>query len=516
MEYSITTIGAATLVFVVLMYCLSSSSRKASEKRQPPQAGGALPFIGHLHLLVGSKPAHVALGDMADKYGPIFTFKLGVHRAIIVGNFEVAKECFTTNDKVFADRPIILASEVMCYDLAMFGFSSYGPYWRHIRKIATVELLSNHRLEMLKHVRESEVNASIKEIYEISENKNPIEMKRWLGDLNLNLICRMISGTSYAGGARRTKDEKEDKKRCEEAVRAFIELAGTFAMADALPYLRRFDLGGTEKAMKRTAEDLDQILQGWLDEHKMKKKMGISGEDFMDVMLSICDDEAAELHSYDSDTIIKATCLNLVLAGADTTTVALTWALCLLLNNLDVLKKAQEELDTHVGRGRQVQESDIENLVYLQAILKETLRIYPPTPLNALHISSKDCSVSGYHVPKGTRLFVNIGKIHRDSNVWADPDEFRPERFLTTHKDFDVRGQHHELVPFGAGRRMCPGISFALQVMLFTFAKLLHGFEIASADGEPIDMTGSPGLTNLKATPLELMLSPRLPTHLYN
>jgi cytochrome P450 len=206
----------------------------------------------------------------------------------------------------------------------------------------------------------------------------------------------------------------------------------------------------------------------------------------------------------------------LILAASDSSTITMMWALSLLLNNREALKKAQEELDIHIGRERQVKESDMKNLVYLQAILKETMRLYPAAPLLLPHESMEDCTLVGYHVPAGTRLLVNLPKLHRDPHVWVDPTEFRPERFLTTHKGVDIRGQHFELIPFGSGRRMCPGISFALQVMQLTLANLLHAFEIANPSDEPVDMTEKVGLANMKATPLEVILTPRLPSQVYS
>ncbi|XP_061370693.1 flavonoid-6-hydroxylase-like [Gastrolobium bilobum] len=162
-----------------------------------------------------------------------------------------------------------------------------------------------------------------------------------------------------------------------------------------------------------------------------------------------------------------------------------------------------------------VVESDLQKLEYLQAILKETLRLYPPGPLSVPHESMEDCIVGGYHVPAGTRLLTNISKIQRDPLLYVHPLEFRPERFLTTHKDIDVRGQHFELIPFGAGRRMCPGLSFALQTMQLTLATLLQGFDIATLDGGPVDMLERVGLTNIKASPLRVILTPRLSAHAY-
>ena len=205
----------------------------------------------------------------------------------------------------------------------------------------------------------------------------------------------------------------------------------------------------------------------------------------------------------------------MILGGTDTTSVTLTWALSLLVNHPEVLKKVHAELDTHVGKERQVSGSDLKNLTYLDAIIKETLRLYPAAPLPVPRESITDCMVGGYHIPADTWLFVNLYKLHRDPQVWPEPLEFRPERFLTTHKDYDVRGQNFALMPFGAGRRICPGVAFALQAMQFTLANLLHGFEISTPSGEKVDMTEGFGLTHLKASPLEVILIPRLPDKLY-
>ncbi|GKV04739.1 hypothetical protein SLEP1_g16852 [Rubroshorea leprosula] len=516
-----TTLATGILALLLFLWGFFGISRRrnAQNKKMPPQAGGSWPIIGHLHLLAGPKPPHKIFGEMADKYGPVFTIKLGVHRALIVSSSEMAKECLTTNDKAFATRPKSIAMDILGYNYAMFAFSPYGPYWRHARKVATLELLSNHRLEMFKPVREAEMRTWIKEIHQTWENnkdsshKALLEMKRWFGDLTLNIIFKVVLGKRYVDHSQ--KDEEKDQWKA--SVREFIDFVGKFLISDSLPFLRWLDIGGQEKAMKKTARELELVVKGWLEEHKKKSAIGKTNEeeDFMDVMLSTLNKAELPTTDTDADTVNKATCLVLILAGSDTTTVTLTWALSLLLNNPEALKKAQHELDTIIGRERQVTESDMKNLTYLHAIIKETLRLYPAGPLLVPHESMEDCTVGGYHIPKGTRLFVNASKIQRNSRVWPDPHEFRPERFLTSHKDVDVRGQSFELIPFGSGRRMCPGISFALHVLQLTLATFLHGFEVAVVGNEEVDMTEGSGIANLKATPLEILLSPRLPRQLY-
>ncbi|KAA8528592.1 hypothetical protein F0562_035947 [Nyssa sinensis] len=520
---SSTTI-VAIVAFLVFLYHLVSISKIAKRNTgqntsaAPPEAAGAWPIMGHLHLLGGSQLPHKTLASMADKYGPIFSIKLGLHQALVVSDCEIAKECFTTNDKVFANRPKSVAVELLSYNYAMFGFASYSPYWRQMRKIVMSEFLSNRRLEMLEDVRVSEVKESIKEIYQIwvknrsdDSNKVKVEMKQWLGDLTLNTVVRMLVG-------KRCLSDEEDGVRFQKANNKFFEQLGMFLVSDAFPFLRWFDLGGHEKAMKKTAREMDFIVQGWLDEHKRKRDSGQVKEDqqdFMDVMLSIFYgvDKAEDLPAgFDADTIIKATFMVILGGSIDTTIATMTWALSLLLNNQQALRKAQEELDIHVGSDRQVESSDLKNLINIQAILKETLRLYPITGPRE---SMEDCIVGGYKIPKGTRLLVNFWKLHRDPRVWSDPSEFQPERFLTSHKDVDVRGQHFEFIPFGSGRRMCPGTSLAMQHMELTLASLLHGFEFETPLNEPIDMTQSFGQTNPKATPLEVLLTPRLASNLY-
>ncbi|GLT47060.1 hypothetical protein SLA2020_207820 [Shorea laevis] len=165
----------------------------------------------------------------------------------------------------------------------------------------------------------------------------------------------------------------------------------------------------------------------------------------------------------------------MLLSGSDTPAVILTWALSLLLNNPNVLKKAQQELDILTSKDGKVEEINTRDLVYLQAIIKETLRLYPPLPVIPPHESTEDCEVSGYYIPAGTRLLIYVNyKIQRVSQVWSDTDDFRPERFLTSHKEVNVKGQHFQLISFSSGRRMCPAASFALQVLQLTLGNLLQ------------------------------------------
>ncbi|CAK9317207.1 unnamed protein product [Citrullus colocynthis] len=206
----------------------------------------------------------------------------------------------------------------------------------------------------------------------------------------------------------------------------------------------------------------------------------------------------------------------MILAGSDTIATVMIWTLSLLFNNPEKLEKTQLELEEQIGMQRQVEESDIKNLTYFQAIMKETLRLYPAAPLSIPHESTEDRTIVGYHIPARTRLIVNLQKLQRDSIVWENPSEFQPERFLTSHqKNFDVKGQSPQLIPFGSGRRICTGISFSLQIMHLTLANLLHGFKIDRPSKELLDMEESVGTTSTRKTPLKVVLTQRLSAQFY-
>ncbi|KAJ9170155.1 hypothetical protein P3X46_018283 [Hevea brasiliensis] len=411
------------------------------------------------------------MGALADKYGPIFTIRVGVHTVLLVSSSEVAKELFTANDVKVTFRPALVAAKLMGYNYALFPFNPGGPYWREARKISISELLSNRRPELLKHIRIGEVETFIKELYKAWKDRKTVEMKQWFSDLNLNVLLRIIIGKKYFG-AGAVGDEKKGR-RFQEGITMLFHYLGTLVLRDAVPFLGWMDVGGHEKAMKKTARELDNVLEKWLQEHERKRYGAEVEKDFMDVMLSVLDGKSLE--GYDADTINKATSLE-----------------------------------------RLVNDEDVSRLVYLQAIVKETLRLYPPAFIPGPRQFTEDCTIGGYHVPKNTWLMVNVWKIQRDPRVWPEPTEFKPERFLTTHKNFDVRGRNFELLPFGGGRRACPAASYGLHIILLTLVTLLQAFEISTpTDAAIIDMTPGIGLTNMKTTPLEVVVSPRLPPCCY-
>ncbi|KAK6278172.1 hypothetical protein POUND7_018495 [Theobroma cacao] len=303
----------AGLAAILVLFFYLFRSKVTLSKTRAPQAAGAWPVIGHLRLLGGPQLPHVTLGALAEKYGPVYSIRIGIHPGLVVSSWEIAKEIYTNYDVAVTNRPRMIAAEHLGFNYAMAGVAPYGSYWREMRKIINFALLSNRRLEILKQVRVSEAQVSVKELYKTWSERNNgsghvlVEMKQWFGDLTLNVIVRMVAGKRYFGSG--AKGDDKEARRCQRAMREWFHLLGVFALKDAVPFLGFLDLGGHEKAMKETAKELDSIASEWLKEHKQKRASGeAEDQDFMDVLLSLL--EGTNLASeFDVDTINKANCL---------------------------------------------------------------------------------------------------------------------------------------------------------------------------------------------------------------
>ncbi|GMN50263.1 hypothetical protein TIFTF001_019424 [Ficus carica] len=501
----------------------NSKSNTTNKYGVPEPSGRALPLIGHLHLLSREVPIARILGAMADEYGPIYCLRFGKHRNLVLSSWELVKECFTTNDRFFADRPNVTVGKYLFYNYASFALSPYGKYWRDVRKIANFHLLSSQRVESLEHVRVSEINSFTKGLFRLTNCTNIshhdqevkiVPLGELLEQLMFNILVRLITGKRFAAlGDQETTDGGE-AKRLMKAIKEATYVSGVFPVSDVIPWLECLDIHGHLRSMKRIFKEIDSVLGKWLEQHRssVSTKDGESG--LMGLMLKNIEENDAMLSGYSRDTVIKATALSLIITGVDSTSLTIIWVVSLLLNNPSVMKAAQEEMDTLVGRDRWVQESDLNDLKFLQAIVKESLRLYPPGPILPREASEDGC-IGSHHVPKGTRLIINLWKMHRDPRVWDDPCEFRPERFMTTNAHMDFKGQHFEYIPFSSGRRSCPGFAQGLPMVQLVLARLVQGFELKTKDGMPVDMSEGPSIALEKVKPVEAVLSPRLPFKLY-
>ncbi|CAI0408361.1 unnamed protein product [Linum tenue] len=513
---------------VVVFFHLRRLANKRNQQQDTnivPEIPGALPLVGHLHLLRGNQILARKLASFADKYGAVFTVRLGANNpTVVVSDYDDVKDCFTTHDRILAFRPDSSHAKILGYNYAGIGFAPYGTYLREIRKLLTTQLLSVHRIKALAHVQISEIHFLIADLYQQSTGgggnddkaTNVVVIGEVVQSTVINIITRMIAGKRYGYY---DKESSGQGRPIGQVLSDIVVLTGTLVPSDSIPILGWLGLfQGAVKDMKRVSKEMDAIMETWIDEHKderKKKKNKVDANpDLIHMMLSEFKDQL--FHGHQRENVIKATILSVVVAGTDTTWITVTWILSNLLNHKSVLRLAQEEIDNKVGKDRWADESDIQNLTYLRAVIKETMRMYPVGPLSVPRKASEDFVIGGSRrVPKGTWFMANFWKLHRDPRLWSDPDEYKPERFLNADANREVFGQQFEYLPFGSGRRGCPGINFGMQMTELVLARLLQGFDWTTPGDKPVDMSEVSGITLPKAIPLEVVLNPRLSPQLY-
>lgn len=345
---------------------------------------------------------------------------------------------------------------------------------------------------MLSTIRANEVQSLISRVCRLATEKNGngvVEMKSLLFELTLNVIMRIIAGKRYYD-----EDEVEEALKFREIVSETFATVGLTNMVDFFPFLRWVGFRGVEKRMMALQVKRDGFMQNLIEENRNSFCNGETKKTIIQVLLELQKTEP----EYYTDEIIKGTSLVLLSAGTDTSAGTMEWALSLLLNNPEVLNKAQIEIDHHIGHERLIDESDLPKLSYLHSIIVETLRMYPAGPLLP-HESSEECTIGGYRVPRGTMLLVNLWAIQNDPKIWVDPRKFQPERFC----GFGEVRDGFKLLPFGSGRRGCPGEGMAMRTIGLVLGSLLQCFEWERIGEEMVDMAEGVGLSMPKAQPLQ-------------
>ncbi|KAF5740636.1 isoflavone 2'-hydroxylase-like isoform X1 [Tripterygium wilfordii] len=458
-------------------------------KNLPPSPGVSLPIIGHLYLL--KKPLHRTLADLSKRYGPVLFLQFGSRPVILVSSPSAAEECFTKNDTIFANRPKLLGGKHFGYNYTNVLWAPYGQHWRNLRRIASLELLSTHRVQMFSGIRIQEVRSLVHRLFGGTKGGEfqTVEMKSMFFELTLNFMMRMVCGENQASA--------EDAKRLIEIVKETFELSGTTNFSDFVPVLKWIGTNSIEKRMVSLQKKRDLFTQELIEE--LRRKKNSTAKTMIDVLLSQQEIEP----DYYTDEIIRGMVLGMLSAGTDTSAGTMEWAFSLLLNNPEALVKAQSELDNHIGPNRLIDESDLPKLPYLHGIIKETLRMYPAGPLLVPHASSEDCTVGGFRVPRGTILFVNAWAIQNDPKFWEEPRKFKPERHQGGKDGFT-------LLTFGAGRRGCLGEGLAMKMIGLALGSLIQCFDWVRVGEEMVDMTEGPGLSMPKVQPLLAKYRPRL------
>ncbi|KAF1887856.1 hypothetical protein Lal_00023864 [Lupinus albus] len=457
-----------SLFFIIstLIVLKFSGRTKSKTKLNQPPSPPKLPIIGHLHLL-GSLP-HRSLQKLSHKYGDMMFLQLGQMQTptLVVSSSDVAMEIMKNHDINFSNRPQFTASKVLLYGCNDVGFDVYGENWRNKRKILVLKLLSSKRVQSFSHIREEEVEEWIKKVREVSlSDACSVNLSDIFMSISNNIVCKCTLGRKFSAS-----DDGDNKVK--ELARKVIE---------------------EHKKLEREGE-----------------KNYSSKKDFVDILLQLQAHNKLDFELTNND--LKPLLMDMFVGGTDTTETLLEWTFVELMKNPIIMKKSQEEVRKVVGKKSKVEENDIEQMLYLKCVIKESLRLHPPTPLIPPRETISSLKLNGYDIPAKTMVYINAWAIQNDPKLWKSPEEFIPERF--ENSDVDFKGHHFQFIPFGFGRRGCPGMIFGITAVEYVLASFLYWFDWKLPETykspDDIDMGEIFGLVTSKKEPLHLK-----PIHFY-
>ncbi|XP_058078123.1 corytuberine synthase-like [Magnolia sinica] len=462
------------LIWLLMPLILIFLFKPSSTKNLPP-GPRPWPIIGNMMSML-SGALHIKLMKLARVHGPLMLLKFGSKPVIIVSTQESAMEVLRTHDRAFSGRSVPHSLRIVEHIKHSLVWSDCTDEWKNLRRIAKTELFSTKMLDMHARVRQEKVSEMVDYIRE--NEGGPIMITGVVFGTLLNILGHGIfSKDVFQFGG------KGDEFRMQKVIRKMIGLVVEPNLADFYPILGGLDLQGLLRECKTC---FDEVIEVWKDTVKERRaNRDSSKHDVLEVLL---DNEF-------SDAQINAFFLESFGPGSESSSTAVEWAMAELLKHPDKMTKLRDELNREVGPTN-LTEAHLPSLRYLQACIKETLRLHPVLPFLLPHRTVETCQVMGYTIPKNYETVINAYAIGRDPNAWTDPDTFWPERFLDT--DVDYSGNHYQLIPFGAGRRICPGIPLSNRAIPLLIGSLIHTFDWSLPNGmkaDDLDMTEKMSLT---------------------
>ncbi|XP_019428972.1 PREDICTED: geraniol 8-hydroxylase-like isoform X2 [Lupinus angustifolius] len=429
-----------------------------------PPGPSLLTILGNLNEF-WKKPQQT-MAKLANVYGPIMCLKLGYSTSVIISSPDMAKEVLQTHDLLFSDRTIPQVATSLNHDLLSLPFLPVSPLWRDLRKICNNELFASKTLDASQDLRR-------KKLQQLLNDMNQISLSGEAVDVGIAAFKTCINFLSYTFVSEDFVQNVSKDDEYKDLVATLLKLTGTPNLVDLFPVFKIFDPQGLKRRTTSYLTKFFQILDSLINKRiKLREeKHYVTNNDMLDTLLNISEQNNKMMDKKK----IRHFLLDLLVAGTDTTAYALERAMTELLYNPEIMTKAKKELEQTIGIGNPIDESDIARLPYLQAIIKETLRKYPPAPLLLPRKAKVDVQISGYTIPKGARVLINEWAIGRNPSYWENANSFSPERFIGS--TIDVKGQNFHLTPFGSGRRICPGTPLAIRMLHSMLGSLINTFD---------------------------------------
>ncbi|MCE2056098.1 hypothetical protein HAX54_044046 [Datura stramonium] len=442
------------------------------------------PIFGSLFTLSRGGLAHRSLATEAwnQNAKQLMAFSLGATPAVVSSDPQIAKEILTSPH--FADRPIKQSAKSLMFTRAI-GFAPNGTYWRLLRRIASSHLFSPKRIAAHETGRQLDCSVMLRNIVSEQSENGKVSLRKHLQLAALNNIMGSVFGKRYSNNI----DNNKELGDLQDMVKEGFNLLGAFNWSDYLPWLNFFyDPSVIVRRCEALVPRVRKFIIAIIDEHKRRSstsKMVFDNADFVDVLLSLDGEEKL------AEDDMVAVLWEMIFRGTDTTALLTEWVMAELVLHPEVQNQLRKEVD-NVTMGEVVTDADVARMSYLQAVVKETLRVHPPGPLLSwARFNESDVQLSNNMVvPSHTTAMVNMWAITHDPDVWKNPLEFKPERFVLSEggENVDVRGGDLRLAPFGAGRRVCPGKNLGLVTVMLWVAKLVQSFEFAEDGVDPVDL----------------------------
>ncbi|KAH6761201.1 hypothetical protein C2S51_018150 [Perilla frutescens var. frutescens] len=450
-----------------------------------------LPIIGNFHQL-GNNPHH-SLAKLAKIYGPFMSLHLGQLYTVVVSSPEAAKQILQKHDQSFSSRTISAAAESRDHHKVSLVFLPAGDEWRQLRKICREHMLSNRRLDASEGLRQAKLQTLLDYLQKCCDGGQAVNIAEATFITTLNLMTATLFSIQVA------EFESDAAQEFKATFESLSSLSVAPNIGDFFPFLKPLDLQGIQKKCQGVSAKIHRLIGDIINERlHLRKALAPRRSDLLETLLDI-----SEGSEFDFTTkTIKHLLLDLLFAGSDTSASTAEWTMAELIKNPEKMAKAKDELRSVVGSEKQVRVSDISKLPYLRAVIKEVFRCHPPVPFLVPHKAVDDTQVGDYVIPKDTQILVNVWAYSRDPSLWCNPTSFEPERFLVRNIDFN--GQDFELIPFGSGRRICPGIPLADRMLPMMVAILIHNFDWKLEPGvKKLDMTEKFGVVLHRAVPLK-------------